>query len=155
LTSINIPYGVTSIGRGAFNGCSKLASITIPSTVTSIGGSAFWGCGFTSIKSYIKNVFQTGENAFFNCSKATLYVPQGLVDVYRATEDWNRIKNIEEMPVILDVNGDGSINIADVVCVIDKILGTSSNDSYYYDVNNDEHINIGDVITLVDAIVAQ
>ena len=59
------------------------------------------------------------------------------------------------MPIILDVNGDGSINIADVVCVIDKILGTSSNQSYYYDVNNDEYINIADVVKLVDAIMAQ
>lgn len=156
LTSINIPYGVTSIGRGAFNGCSSLAAITIPSTVTSIGEAAFQVCSsLTSIKSYIKNVFQTGSNAFMNCSKATLYVPQGLVDVYRATEDWNRIKNTEEMPIILDVNGDGSNNIADVICVIDRILGTSSNESYNYDVNNDEHINIDDVVKLIDAIMEQ
>ena len=154
LTSINIPYGVTSIGRGAFNGCSNLAAITIPSTVTSIGGSAFWGCGFTSIKSYIKNVYQTGENAFMNCSNATLYVPQGLVDVYRATEDWNRIRNIEEMPVILDVNGDGSVNIVDVSSLIDRVLGSPSDEGCAYDVNNDEQVNIADVSTLIDALLS-
>ncbi len=156
LPSINIPYGVTSIRRGAFNGCSKLTAITIPSTVTSIDEAVFLACsGLTSIKTYIKNVFKTGELSFTNCPKATLYVPQGLVDVYRATEDWNRIKNIEEMPVILDVNGDGNADIADVIFLIDKFLDSSIDGNYYYDINNDEMISVTDIITLIDAILAQ
>ena len=45
-----IPNGVTSIGSGAFSGCSGLTSITIPASVTSIGSGAFYGCsGLTSI----------------------------------------------------------------------------------------------------------
>ena len=49
-TSVNIPSSVTSIGNGAFSGCS-LTSVTIPSSVTSIGNGAFSGCGgLTSIK---------------------------------------------------------------------------------------------------------
>ena len=154
MTSIDIPYGVTSIGRAAFNGCDKLAAITIPSTVTSIGDAAFLACsGLTSIKTYIKNVFKTGERTFTNCPKATLYVPQGLVDVYRATEDWNTISNIEEMPVIHDVNGDGLISLSDIVCLIDKILGLSSDESYSYDINNDGIITIADIASLIDAIL--
>ena len=42
---ITIPDGVTSIGRFAFQDCSKLARITIPNSVTSIGDNAFQGCG--------------------------------------------------------------------------------------------------------------
>ena len=50
LTSIDIPNSVTSIGDGAFKGCTGLASIDIPNSVTSIGNSAFYGCtGLTSI----------------------------------------------------------------------------------------------------------
>ena len=45
-----IPNSVTSIGPGAFSGCSGLTSVTIYNTVTSIGNYAFKGCsGLTSI----------------------------------------------------------------------------------------------------------
>jgi len=49
LTSITIPDGVTSIGHGAFSGCSGLTSITIPDGVTSIGHGAFSGCSGLTI----------------------------------------------------------------------------------------------------------
>ena len=41
---INIPNSVTSIGDGAFLGCSGLTSVTIPNSVISIGNYAFSGC---------------------------------------------------------------------------------------------------------------
>ena len=40
LTNVTIPYGVTSIGDGAFENCG-LRSVTIPASVTSIGAGAF------------------------------------------------------------------------------------------------------------------
>lgn len=37
-------WTVTSIGGGAFSGCSGLTSVTIPNSVTSIGWSVFKSC---------------------------------------------------------------------------------------------------------------
>ena len=43
-------HSVTSIGEGAFWGCTSLSSITIPEGVTYIGEDAFKGCeGLTSV----------------------------------------------------------------------------------------------------------
>jgi hypothetical protein len=36
-----VEYSVTSIGNGAFYGCSGLTSVTIPNNVTSMGANAF------------------------------------------------------------------------------------------------------------------
>ena len=154
LTSITIPYGVTMIGVDAFAGCSGLLSVSLPSTLTSIGNYAFQNCTkITSIKSYIINVFQTGKNPFSNCVSATLYVPVGLVEVYQSTPDWNKINFIEEMPIIDDVNSDGSTDITDITCLIERLLGTSINAGYHYDINNDEFVDITDVTDLISIIL--
>ena len=77
LTSITIPDSVTNIGERAFSGCSGLTSITIPDSVTSIGQSAFNGCsGLTSII-IPDSVTNIGDEAFYNCSALTMYCEVG------------------------------------------------------------------------------
>ncbi len=44
VTEINIPNGVTSIGRNAFAGCTSITKVTIPNTVTSISRGTFMNC---------------------------------------------------------------------------------------------------------------
>ena len=61
-------YPVTSIGFGAFFGCSGLTSVTIPNSVTSIDDSAFSGCsGLTSV-TIPNSVTSIGDSAFYGCS---------------------------------------------------------------------------------------
>ena len=126
LTSVTIGNSVTSIGNSAFWGCSGLTSVTIPNSVTSIGNYAFYNCsgltsvtigsGVTSIEicafdgvdiptiiSLIENPFKiTGnisnfrtftQNTFLN---ATLYVPKGTIEKYKATDGWKDFLFIEE-----------------------------------------------------------
>ena len=73
LTSITIPVGVKSIGDCAFYNCRSLTSITIPDSVTSIGDSAFYGCsGLTSL-TIPHSVISIGDRAFRGCRDLTIY----------------------------------------------------------------------------------
>ena len=86
-TYFAIPDSVTSIGEGAFWGCTGLTSITIPDSVTSIGDFAFSGCtGLTSV-TISDGVISIGISAFRDCT--------GLETVYYkgGEEDWARIDN--------------------------------------------------------------
>ena len=98
LTNLTIPSSVTSIGWSAFEGCSGLTSLTIPSSVTSIGGSAFAGCsGLTFIYVYPEKTPRLGTDIFFGCDakKCKVYVPTGTYDDYWLSE-FGYFENIEE-----------------------------------------------------------
>ena len=66
--AFNIPSGVTSIGRSAFDNCAELLEITIPNSVTSISIAAFKSC--TALKTMVvpNGVTTIGYCAFYNCS---------------------------------------------------------------------------------------
>ena len=60
--SVSIPSTVTSIGNGAFYGCTGLTSITIPQRVTSIGNYAFGNCtGLSTVNYYADSCIYFGE----------------------------------------------------------------------------------------------
>ena len=103
LTSVTIGNSVTSIGDQAFWGCSSLTSITIPNSVTSFGDRAFDGVNWRTVVSLIENPFVIegkssssrafSVNTFYN---ATLYVPVGTIDKYKATDGWKDFAYIVE-----------------------------------------------------------
>ena len=66
-----IPNGVTSIGDGAFRGCSGMTELTLPNSVTSIGESAFSGCSGMTELILPNSVTSIGNAAFDGCSGMT------------------------------------------------------------------------------------
>ena len=71
LTFIKIPNSVTSIDRLTFSGCSALTSIMIPNSVTSIGGSVFQGCSVLTSIIIGRGVKDIGNKMIHGCSKLT------------------------------------------------------------------------------------
>ena len=78
IISVDLPDELTSIGRYAFDFCTKLTQITVPDSVTSIGEGAFEYCtGLTEI-TIPDGVTSIGIFAFSHCTGLTsIYVDQG------------------------------------------------------------------------------
>ncbi len=112
LTSVSIGNNVTSIGKQAFLHCYNLTSITIPNSVTSIGQSAFDLCDFSEVISKIENPFIIYSDTFnfITFNNATLYVPGGTIDKYKAKEGWKNFANIMEVgeTAIVGINNSSS-----------------------------------------------
>ena len=98
LTSVTIPNSVTSLGEEAFSWCSSLTSVTIPNSMTNIGSCAFEGCyKLTSVTVLNPTPVTINEYVFSNRTNATLYVPQGSKEAYKAADYWKEFKEIIEI----------------------------------------------------------
>ena len=88
---------VVGIANCALISCSSLTSITIGSRVTSIGSHAFSYCSsLTDVYCYAKNAPVTDPFTFYGTpiTSATLHVPAGAVDAYKAKAAWNSFRRI-------------------------------------------------------------
>ena len=82
LTSITIPSGVIYIGTSAFSGCSSLKSIAIPNGVSSIGRDAFEGCSSLSSIALPDNITSIGDKAFWRCKSLTsVAIPESVTSI--------------------------------------------------------------------------
>jgi len=102
LTSIELPNTIATIGKNAFDGCSGLIIIKIGKGIKEIGSKAFANIGNSKARTHAEDVVlkvyceaevlpSTAADAFENTpiDKATLYVVDALVDVYKLVMPWN------------------------------------------------------------------
>ncbi len=92
---LTISEKVKTIGAYAFQGCTGLKKIELPSTLMDIGEKAFDGCkSITHVCSKISTstLFEINNNVF-SVYTASLYVPEGTLDTYKAKNGWNNFTN--------------------------------------------------------------
>ena len=82
LTSVTIPNSVTRIGDDAFRNCSSLTSVTIPNSVTNIGYFSFLGCSSLTSVTIPDSVTSIGISAFRDCSSLTrVTIPNSVTSI--------------------------------------------------------------------------
>lgn len=69
IKSQGIWYQVTTIGKKALKGKTKLTKVTLPTTISSIGDDAFNGCKELKTVSIPKNVTKIGKQTFYGAKK--------------------------------------------------------------------------------------
>ena len=120
LASLTIGNSVMKISEKAFFGCTSLTSVNIPNSVTKIFSNAFDGCKNLTVVGIGSGMKQINYYAFANCEKltdvycyadvtcitdsyafrgsyieyATLHVPAGSIDAYKAKKPWSEFMNI-------------------------------------------------------------
>ena len=95
---LELPAGLTSIGKLAFYECRNLTAVVIPNSVTKIGDYAFAWCENLRILTIGSGVRSIGEAAFSDCYKiASLELPAGLNSI--GTKGFYRCESITTVTV--------------------------------------------------------
>ena len=161
LTSITIPNTVESIGEQAFQGCTGLTSVTIGSGVTNIGTKAFNYCNALETVKCIGTVppVMASADCFSTAAynRATLLVPRNSEATYAVADYWYKFAHIDGWGSAGrgDIDGDGLVNIADVIALIDAILRGDHEGVYFEsaDLNSNGRLDISDVTTIIDMLL--
>ncbi|MDE5790906.1 MAG: leucine-rich repeat domain-containing protein [Muribaculaceae bacterium] len=108
LTSVEIPETIVTLGASSFENNTSLISLDIPASVTEIGENAFAGCtALQTIK--VNSVYPPAisENTFSESvyPVASLQIPSGFEDEYKAKDGWKNFTNIEFFNIPVN-NGD-------------------------------------------------
>ena len=81
ITKVNIPDGITCIGKGAYKDCKNLKSVSMTDTVKEIGPGAFEGCQNLEKIEMASGIEEIGKDAFKDCRKLKeLVLPDAFFD---------------------------------------------------------------------------
>ena len=99
LQDVTLGYSTEVIGSSCFLHCPKLTKLIIPITIQNIDNYAFSYTGLKDITVLWPSPIVINNNIFdgINLSKATLKVPLGTKELYKATLGWQNFGTIEEL----------------------------------------------------------
>lgn len=164
LQRVIIGDGVTAISDWAFSGCSSLKYFSFGSKVQSIGKEAFSDCvSVVEISSKSSIPPTCGSQALDDINKweCKLFVPNGCMATYQTADQWKDFFFIEEKGTDAekkgDANGDGIVNAADIVIVVNYIMGNKTDRIHINaaDVNGDGVINAEDISKIMNIIMGK
>ena len=136
LTSVAIPDSVRSIGDRAFAGCSNLSAITLKAGVKIMGADVFKGTPVTIYG------YRDSEAHIYATANNTPFV---------ALDDGG--EGGATLPG--DANNDKSVDIRDLVSIINFIVsGTTCDSMQNADANGDGYVDIRDLVWIINRIVS-
>ncbi len=171
---------LTTIGEGAFTGCSNIKTITFPSSVTHIGRWAFSSCvnlesaiftSDSSLQDFSDDIFSDctnlkeielpvnlktiGDNAFASCiSLKNIEIPLGVTSIGRwAFDSCESLESIEIPASVIDINRAAFSRcdkLENVTFANNSQLGVISEDMFYYS-SNLKNIEIPLGVTGIDS----
>ena len=97
LASVTIPESCKTIQRNAFRNCSNLKELILPSTFLACYDYSFYGCtSIENINCQAETPPAVYKNTFSSSiyTKATLNVPEGCADKYKAANIWKEFTNM-------------------------------------------------------------
>ena len=161
---VKLPSTIASIGESAFAGIDNL-NITLPPSIAYIGFGAFH-CGNLDMTVINEIPATINEHAFWDFSideikwecSYILRVPKGSKQAYLSAKGWNSFPENDVIEYVSgDVNGDGEVDIADAVCIVNHIVGKATPVfvEAAADVNNDGAVDIADAVRVVNLIVGK
>ena len=183
ITSAYLPAGIQYIGEGAFRLATSLKAVNIPEGIEALEAHTFNGCALTKVvlPSTLKRitgpyVFRNSnvkkanpayrfianmrrpcdmdENSIVGMEYYDLYVPKGRKEYYLSEPLWGRFHSIREIGEEGDVNGDNTIDVADIATVIDIMAGSADVSSASADVNGDGTVDVADIAAIIDVMAA-
>ena len=151
ITSVDIAYGVTSIGAGAFFDCSALTSVTIPKSVTSIGASSFYDCSALKSVTIPNSVTSIGESAFYCCSSLTsVTIPDSVTSIGGAA--FAVCKKLESVTIpnsVTSIGGAAFYECSSLTSVTIPDSVTSIGDNTFYKCSKLKSVTIGKNVTSI------
>lgn len=82
IKSIVVNEGITSFGRGTFEGLKYVTSISLPKSLKSIGITAFSGCAHLQSVTFPESIEVIGQSAFSNCTSLTeITIPANITSI--------------------------------------------------------------------------